>query len=133
MAKFAERMTTMEKSASVVRKLFGTMNDSELISFGGGAPAEEALPVDIVREITNDIMRIDKRGVEALQYGAVMGVPDLREVVVNDLLAPKGVKGNIENVLIINGGLEAMNLLCQLYIDPGDVILVEISIFRSFR
>jgi len=140
LSKFAQRMTTMEKSANVIRNLFGAMNDPEIISFGGGAPAKEALPIDIVREITNDIMRIDKRGVEALQYGGVMGVYDLREVVVNDLLAPKGVKGNVDNVLIINGGLEAMNLLCQLYIDPGDVILVEspsfvhsVEIFQMFQ
>lgn len=140
MSKFAQRMTTMEKSANVIKKLFAAMNDPKIISFGGGAPAKEALPVDIVREITNDIMRIDKRGVEALQYGGVMGVPDLREVIVNDLLAPKGVKGNVDNILIINGGLEAMNLLCQLYIDPGDVILVEsptfihsVEIFEMFQ
>jgi len=133
-------MTDMEKSAAVIRKLFKAMNDPEIISFGGGAPAKEALPDDIVREITNDIMRIDKRGVEALQYGGVMGVLDLREVIVKDLLAPKGVKANVENILIINGGLEAMNLLCQVYIEPGDVILVEspsfvhsLEIFAMFQ
>jgi len=115
----------MEKSANVIKGLFGAMNDPELISFGGGAPAFEALPVDIVREITNDVIRKDKRGIEALQYGNVMGAEDLREVVVKELLKPKGVEAKIENIMIINGGLEAMNLLCQLYIEPGDNILVE--------
>lgn len=140
MSKFAQRMTTMEKSAGIIRNLFGAMNDPGIISFGGGAPAKEALPIDIVREITNEVMRTDRRGVEALQYGPVMGLTDLREVVVNDLLAPKGVEGNVDNVLITSGGLEAMNLLCQLYIDPGDVILVEspsfvhsVEIFDMFQ
>ncbi len=140
MAQFAQRMTTMEKSANIIRNLFGAMNDPEIISFGGGAPAKEALPIDIIREITNDVMRIDKRGVEALQYGPVMGLADLREVVVKDLLAPKGVKAKVDNVLITSGGLETMNLLCQLYIDPGDVILVEspsfvhcVEIFEMFQ
>jgi 2-aminoadipate transaminase len=140
MLKFAQRMTAMEKSAKVIRNLFGAMNDPEIISFGGGAPAREALPIDIVREITNEVMRIDKRGVEALQYGPVIGLADLREVIVKDLLAPKGIKGSPDNVLIISGGLEAMNLLCQLYINPGDVILVEsptfvqsVEIFEMFQ
>ncbi len=140
MSKFAQRMITMEKSAGIIRNLFGAMNDPAIISFGGGAPAKEALPIDIVREITNEVMRIDKRGVEALQYGPVMGLADLREVIVNDLLVPKGVKGNADNVLITSGGLEAMNLLCQLYINPGDVILVEsptfvhcVEIFEMFQ
>ncbi|MGE5630794.1 MAG: PLP-dependent aminotransferase family protein [Caulobacteraceae bacterium] len=140
MSKFAQRMTTMEKSAKVIRNLFGAMNDPDIISFGGGAPAKEALPVDIVREITNEVIRLDKRGIEALQYGSVMGLPDLREVIVKDLLGPKGVKANVDNIMITNGGLEPMNLVCQLYIDPGDVILVEsptfvhsVEIFEMFQ
>lgn len=129
MVRFAQRMQTMEKSAEVIRGLFGNMNDPEIISFGGGAPAKEALPIDIVREITQEVMRIEKRGVEALQYGNVMGLPDLREIIVNDLLAPKGVQSSVDNVLITNGGIEPINLVCQLYIDPGDVILVESPTF----
>ena len=140
MSKFAQRMTTMEESAKIIRNLFGAMNDPNIISFGGGAPAKEALPIDIVREITNEVIRIDKRGVEALQYGPVMGLADLREVIVKDLLTPKGVEAKADNVLITSGGLETMNLLCQLYIDPGDVILVEspsfvhcVEIFEMFQ
>ncbi|MDO9508855.1 MAG: hypothetical protein Q7I97_05860, partial [Thermovirgaceae bacterium] len=114
MPAFAQRMKTMEKSAAIIRGLFSTMGDPGVISFGGGAPAREALPVDIVREIANDVIRTDSRGVEALQYGSVMGLPDLREVVVNDLLAPKGIKADAANILVTSGGLEGMNLLCQL-------------------
>lgn len=129
MSKFAKRISAMEKSALTIRNLFGAMNDPEIISFGGGAPAKEALPVDIVREITNDVMRVDKRGIEALQYGPVMGITDLREIIIKDLLAPKGIKAKIENVIITSGGLEPLNLVCQLYIEPGDVILVESPTF----
>ncbi|MGE5678748.1 MAG: PLP-dependent aminotransferase family protein [Pseudomonadota bacterium] len=129
MSKFAQRMITMESTAGVIRNLFSAMGDPELISFGGGAPAKEALPIDIVREITNDVMRIEKRGIEALQYGPVMGAKDLREIIVNVLLAPKGVKAELDNIMITSGGLEPINLLCQLYIDPGDVILVESPTF----
>ena len=137
---FAERMKTMEKSARIIRNLFGAMGDPGLISFSGGAPAKEALPIDIVREIADDVLRSEKRGVEALQYGSVQGLPDLREVVVRELLAPKGIDVNAENILITSGGLEGINLLCQLFIDPGDVILVEsptfvhcVEIFEMFQ
>jgi 2-aminoadipate transaminase len=130
----------MENSAAVVKRLFGAMNDPEIISFGGGAPAREALPVDIIREITNDIMRTEKRGFEALQYGPVVGIKDLRDVVVNDLLAPKGVSAKSDNIVITSGGMEAINMLCQLYINPGDIILVEspsfvhsIEVFEMFQ
>jgi 2-aminoadipate transaminase len=137
---FAKRMAVMEKSAAIIRGLFGAMNDPDIISFGGGAPAKEALPIDVVREIANDVIRKDRRGVEALQYGSVIGLHDLRSVVVNDLLAPKGVMAGEDNILITSGGLEGINLLCQLYINPGDIILVEsptfvhcVEIFEMFE
>jgi 2-aminoadipate transaminase len=140
MADFAKRMKSMERSAGIIRGLFGTMNDPGVISFGGGAPAKEALPVDLVRMIANDVIRIDSRGVEALQYGSVLGLSDLRESVVKELLAPKGVEADSSNILITSGGLEGINLLCQLFIDPGDVILVEsptfvhcVEIFEMFQ
>lgn len=140
MPEFARRMTTMRKSADVIRNLFGAMNDPETISFGGGAPAVEALPVDTVREIANDVFRMEGKGPQALQYGGVMGYEDLREVVAGHLLEPKGIQADPGNLLIINGGLEAMNLLCQLFIEPGDVILVEsptfvhsVEIFEMFQ
>lgn len=140
MSNFAKRIESMGNSAAVVKRLFGAMNDPEIISFGGGAPAKEALPVDIIREITNDIMRTDKRGIEALQYGPVVGISDLREVVVNELLAPKGVEAKADNIVITSGGMEAINMLCQLYINPGDIILVEspsfvhsIEVFEMFQ
>lgn len=140
MTAYAERIETMKGSATVIRKLFNAMTDPETISFGGGAPAKEALPVDIVREITNEVMRVDSRGVTALQYGDPLGLKDLREVVCDYLLKPKGVECEPDQVLITTGGLETMNLICQIFINPGDVILVEsptfvhcVEIFEMFQ
>ena len=140
MVQFAKRMKDMEVSAAIVRDLFNSMTDPELISFGGGAPAMEALPVDIVREIAEEVLTMDKRGVEALQYNSPQGIPELREIVARTLLAPKGVHVSADDIIIVNGGLESMNLVCQLFIDPGDVILVEdpsfvqcIEIFQMFQ
>ena len=140
MVRLAKRMETMEGSARIVRHLFSAMTDPEMISFGGGAPAMEALPVDIVREIANDVLTRDKRGLEALQYNNPIGLKDLRDVVARILLEPKGVHAGVDDIMIVNGGLETMNLLCQVVIDPGDVILVEspsfvhcIEIFEMFQ
>jgi len=125
MSKYARRMAVMAESADVVKGLFSTLNDPELISLGIGAPAKEALPVDILREISNDILRVDSRGVEALQYGPTAGARDLQEVIVEQLLAPKGVQTNPDHILVTVGGLEAITMTCELFIDPGDIILVE--------
>lgn len=140
MPAFANRMEYMAGSAAIIRSLFGAMNDPETISFGGGAPASDALPVEQIREIAADVLRRDARGVEALQYGPVQGIRQLREIVAGKLLAPKGVPADPDDILIVNGGLETMNLLCQVFINPGDVILCEsptfvhcVEIFEMFQ
>ena len=129
MAKFAQRMATMQETADVVRYLFESMTDPDVISFGGGAPAKEALPVETVHEIAGQVLSREKRGSQALQYGNPMGIPDLRQAVIDRLLNPKGLKAGLENVIILGGGIESLYLTCQLYLEPGDVILVESPTF----
>ena len=140
MPKLAQRMYDMEGTASIIRALFSAMGSPDMISFGGGAPASEGLPVEEVREICSEVLTRERRGVEALQYGSVLGVPDLRQAVADMLLKPKGIDASSDEIIIVNGGLETMNLMCQLYIDPGDVILVEsptfvhcVEIFEMFQ
>ena len=129
MIPFAKRLDAMAETAAIVSGLFGAMTDPSIISFGGGAPAKEALPVDIVRQISQEVLTRDGRGVEALQYGPIAGTMDLRRAIIDHLLAPKGMKCGVENVMVVAGGLEGVNLICQVFIDPGDVILVESPTF----
>lgn len=129
MTEFASRVNHMKTTADVVKNLFSSMGDPSLISFSGGAPANEALPIDEIRDIAYDVLTKDKRGIEALKYGSIQGALDLREIIVNDLLKPKGIQEDSDNVLITSGGLETMNLVCQLYIEKGDYILVESPTF----
>lgn len=140
MPEFAKRIDYMASSATIIRGLFGAMNDPETISFGGGAPASDALPVEQIREIAADVLTRDSRGVEALQYGPVQGIKQLREIIAEKLLLPKSVSADPDDIMIVNGGLETMNLLCQIFINPGDVILCEsptfvhcVEIFEMFQ
>ena len=125
MVKYANRIAAMADSAAVVKGIFGALGDPELISLGIGAPAKEALPVDILRQISNDILRKESRGIEALQYGPTAGVRDLQEVISERLLAPKGVNASPDRIMITVGGMESITLTCELFIEPGDIILVE--------
>ncbi len=140
MAGFAKRMAYMQSTADVVRYLFESMTDPETISFGGGAPAREALPVELIHDIANEVLNREQRGSQALQYGNPIGIPDLRQAVIDHLLQPKGLQSVLENLIIVAGGMESMNLVSQLYLEPGDVVLVEsptfiqsIQVFKMFE
>jgi len=139
-AKFAQRIDFMQETSNVMRYLFESMSDPDTISFGGGAPAREALPVEVVHNIASQVLTRERRGSQALQYGNPMGIPDLRQAVIDRLLEPKGLKAALEDVIIVAGGIESLNLVSQLYLEPGDVILVEsptfvhaVQVFKMFQ
>ena len=63
MVPYARRMEYMAFTANVVKGLFGSMTDPNIISFGGGSPARETLPVDTIRQLADEVLRTDDRGV----------------------------------------------------------------------
>ncbi len=131
MTQFSKRWSdpALVATCDVMDRLFQPMTAADGIAFSIGSPAVEALPVDALREISQDVFRRDGRGIEALAYGTKMGIRDLREIIASELLAPKGVHTSADNILITAGGLETMKLLCDIFLDPGDVILVESPTF----
>ncbi|MDO4960403.1 MAG: PLP-dependent aminotransferase family protein [Eubacteriales bacterium] len=140
MPAFADRMAKMSARADVTRALYNSMTNKNVISFGGGSPARDTFPVDELREIANDILR-GERGQEVLAYNDPQGVQAMKEVVAEYMLPRRGINGaSPEEVIIVNGGLETMNLTCQAFINKGDIILVEepsfvqtIQIFDMFE
>lgn len=123
--RYASRMQTMHEEAMYMRGLFDNMTDPNMRSFGGGAPARSVLPMNYVEKYAAEVLSDAGRGFEAFQYSATFGLQDLREAVCKHLLKPTGIEAGPENVQIVSGGLETMYLVCQLFIEPGDVILTE--------
>ena len=141
MTPYAKRLAPMSRTADALKYTFDNMTDPNVINFGGGTPAKEAIPVETMRQLAQEILSDKALGTLALQYAHPVGYKPLRETVVRELLEPKGLYGQtFENVMIVSGGLETMNLVCELFIDPGDVILVEnpafyhcVGIFQMFQ
>ena len=66
---FAHRFDQV--SGSAIREIFKVIAQPGMISFAGGNPAPEALPDDVVREISGEVMK--EKGKVLLQYGATEG------------------------------------------------------------
>lgn len=115
----------MARRGKVTRDLYNSMTNTDVISFGGGAPSPDTYPVDELRAIANELLQGD-RGRKALAYNNPEGVRDMIEVVRDIMLPRRGItSAKYENILITCGGLETMNFACQTFIEKGDVILVE--------
>lgn len=129
MTTYAERIKVMEEEVIKLNSLTGSLTALDMVSFAAGAPAKEAYPLEIIRDISQDVFRKETRGYQALMYGSTVGIQDLREAIRDCLLAPRGLEVNVDNIMVTAGGIQPMSLLCQLFINPGDVILVEAPSF----
>ncbi len=125
MTNFAKRMDGV--SGSVIREIFKMMGDPEMISFGGGNPAKESFPIDVVERIAHEVLEHNGAGI--LQYGATEGFSPLRESFLKYIAGPKGVEAAIENVLTLSGSMQGLDLVTKVFVDPGDAVLVESPTF----
>lgn len=108
-------------SSSAVREILKLTQGNSIISFAGGLPAEEFFPVAAVGEA---FQRVLQQGNSALQYGLTEGYRPLRESICRRMAA-KDMHVTPDEMLLTTGSQQAIDLLTRIYIDPGDIILVE--------
>ena len=128
--RFAHRTHNMKPS--VIREILKLTSRSGVISFAGGLPAPNLFPVERLREAAD--MVLTQRGAEALQYGMTEGYGPLREWVAAQLNADgvktdgvqvDGVKDVIpEQVQIMSGSQQALDLLGKVFLEPKDTVVV---------
>lgn len=118
--RYAHRAAHMKPSE--IRSLFAVASRPEIVSLAGGMPNLSAIPMDKMAGIVEKLIR--EHGQEALQYGSGQGHPQLREQIC-DVMALEGIKANPDDVLVTTGSQQALDLISRIFIDPGDVVLVE--------
>src|SRR5699024_9941946 len=116
----AER--THHMKASAIRSLFAVANRPEVVSLAGGMPFLDGLPLDHVAEISSRLIK--EHGLTALQYGSGQGLPALREQII-EIMAHEAIRAHADDVVVTTGSQQALDLVTQLFIDPGDVIIAE--------
>ena len=118
--RFAARAAEMLPSE--IRSLFAVASRPEIVSLAGGMPNLSALPMEMMAEVIKELILTN--GSEALQYGSGQGHPKLREQIC-DVMALEGIRANPDDVVVTTGSQQALDLISRIFIDPGDVVLVE--------
>lgn len=119
---FSDRLKDL--TGNSIREIFKLVSSSDVISFAGGLPATECLPIKLVEKFSAELLS-GPRAAALLQYGATEGNPRLRELITG-YVKRAGIDGiSSENVLIISGGQQGIDLTMKAFINNGDVILVE--------
>ena len=118
--RFAHRAELMQ--ASEIRALFAVASRPEIVSLAGGMPNLSALPMEMMADVVDKLIK--ENGTEALQYGSGQGHPKLREQIC-DVMALEGIRAHPDDVIVTTGSQQALDLISRIFINPGDVVLVE--------
>jgi aspartate/methionine/tyrosine aminotransferase len=89
-----------------------------IIGFGAGEPnfpTPDAIVAAAIAEAPNP---------KAHRYSPAAGQPDLRRAVAAKTLRDSGFASEAKNVVVTNGGKQAVYLTCQTLLDPGDEVIL---------
>lgn len=120
---FAKRVAGMNGSfideiMSLLPQRGGRGRD-EVISFGAGSPGPDGLPGEAFRELAVPVLSEDQ--VPALNYGQTEGDAELRSLLLSEL-ANRGVVVAPEQLVITAGAMQGLDLVCKLFVNPGDLM-----------
>lgn len=119
---------TRDLHASPIREILAVVNRPGMISFAGGLPAMDSFPQFSLADMPQDI----------LQYGPSEGEWELRQRIAEDL-KERGMECTAEQILVLSGSQQGIDLVAKLFIDPGTTVAVEsptylaaLQVFRFF-
>jgi DNA-binding transcriptional MocR family regulator len=119
---------TQDLHPSPIREILAVVDRPGMISFAGGLPSLDSFPQFNLQAMPQHM----------LQYGASEGEAELRERIAEDMQS-LGLKCSAEQVLILSGSQQGIDLVAKLFIDPGTPVAVEaptylaaLQVFRFF-
>jgi 2-aminoadipate transaminase len=112
---------------SAIRAFAKLINDPNIISFAGGVPNPETFPAERIAEISQQVIR--ERRATALQYGPTRGLPRLCDSIAALSRARGIVDCTADDVLTTTGSQQALDLIAHTFLDPGDVVAVELPTY----
>ncbi|ADD46043.1 PLP-dependent aminotransferase family protein [Stackebrandtia nassauensis] len=122
--RYAARVHGMAQSE--IRALFSVASRPEVVSLAGGNPFTAALDMDELGEMFARLLAED--GAKSLLYCPGQGDVALREQIC-EVMALTGIDvtagASPDDVVVTVGAQQGLDLLCRVFLDPGDVVLAE--------
>ena len=109
--------SVIDSSTSLLQK-----QRHDIVRFAMGSPAVEAIPTDVFASVVPEALGAG--AASAYDYAATEGDPPLREVLL-DVLDGTTDQTTPDRLFITGGGMQGLDLCCKLFVDPGDLVVVE--------
>ncbi len=95
----------------------------------GGVPDPPSLPTNELIDCNERVLR--REGDAALMYGGPQGPSGLRDWLASDINRREGVTLDKTNFVLTCGSAGAFENVCETFLDPGDVIILEQPCFAG--
>lgn len=118
--KLAARTAAFTPSA--VREILKVAESPDVLSFAGGLPAPELFPVEALAAAHARVL--STAGASALQYSTTEGFAPLREWIAESFVG-RGTPTTADDVLVLNGSQQGIDLAARVLLDPGSVVVTE--------
>ena len=118
---FSDRMKNIPES--FIREILKVSSQPETISFAGGLPNPGFFPADKLAVAAENVLRKD--GTAALQYWITEGYLPLRDYIAEWQSHRMGTKVNAEDILMLNGSQQGLDLAARLFLNPSSPVLLE--------
>ena len=119
---------------SAVEEILKYAGDPSVISLAGGNPASETFPSRELAEIAREILL--EQPELALQYNTPRGYAPFRELL-TARMRKTGDGRDFDDLFIVTGGQQAIDLTAKVFCNEGDVVLTEepsfIGALNDFR
>lgn len=124
--------------ASRADLLVGSMIDSstsllaaqshDIVRFAMGSPAAEAIPAKVLAAIGAE--EVGEASPDAFDYAATEGDMPLRQALLAELEGTSDAT-TLERLTITSGGMQGLDLAFKLFVDPGDLVVVEAPTYTN--
>ncbi|MBI2724045.1 MAG: PLP-dependent aminotransferase family protein [Chloroflexi bacterium] len=94
-----------------------------IIELTGGIPDEDSLPIEELIAANERVLR--REGNYALMYGGPQGYGGLAEWLAQRANAAEGLSLDRRNFVLTCGSAGGLENICETFLDPGDVAIVE--------
>lgn len=118
---FARRLS--HAPASFLEELFRVSSDPSIISFAGGLPSSALIDCEGISRSAKEVL--DEEACVALQYTTTDGYLPLREFIADRYRHRLGLKATAEEIQIVNGSQQCLDLFAKIFLDAGDHVGME--------
>ncbi len=113
---------TVRSASGLVGELLNLASRTDVISFATGIASPDCGPVELLNGVNGELL--SRENVRALLHSPTEGFHSLRTAMCG-LMQKRGVFCQPDEVMMLAGSQQGIDLTARVFLDPGDIVVLE--------